>query len=48
MDASQVGICEIPDNAWCDGVTPTAGHRFAVVLLLEHGRLRVDNLARGN
>ena len=47
MDASQVGICEIPDNAWCDGVTPTAGHRFAVVLLLEHGRLpEVDNLAR--
>ena len=47
MDASQVGICEIPDNAWCDGVTPTAGHRFAVVLLQEHGRLpEADNLAR--
>ena len=47
MDASQVGICEIPEQAWCSDHTPTPGHRFAVVLLLEHGRLpEADNPAR--
>jgi hypothetical protein len=46
MDASQVGICEIPDNAWLEGVAP-GSHRFAVVLLVEDGRLPDGgNLAR--
>ena len=48
MDASQVGICHIPDNAWLDGADPVAGHDHAVVMLFEHPRLPdADNLARG-
>ena len=41
MNASQIGICRIPANAWTAGAkaTTTAGHEFAVVLLLEHGRV---------
>ncbi|MGB0629648.1 MAG: Fe-S protein [Alphaproteobacteria bacterium] len=47
MDASQVGICRIPDNAWLDGVDAIAGHDHAVVMLFEHPRLPdADNLAR--
>ncbi len=47
MDASQVGICRIPDNAWLDGATPVAGHDHAVVMLFEHPRLPdAGNLAR--
>jgi ferredoxin len=38
MNASQVGICEVPQNAWAQGVEPL-NHRYAVVLLLEHGRV---------
>jgi ferredoxin len=38
MNASQVGICRIPANAWATGVEPE-DHDHAVVLLLEHGRL---------
>ncbi len=38
MNASQIGICRIPANAWTsDGVA--ARHEYAVVLLLEHGRV---------
>ncbi len=48
MDASQVGICRIPDNAWLDGAAPAAGHTHAVVMLFEHPRLpEAGNLARG-
>jgi ferredoxin len=47
MDAAQVGICRIPGNAWLEGSEPGA-HRFAVVLLIEDGKLPdADNLARG-
>lgn len=47
MDASQVGICRIVDNAWLAGMDPVAGHTHAVVMLFEHPRLPdKDNLAR--
>jgi ferredoxin len=38
MNASQVGVCRIPTNAWVQGAA-VEGHDFAVVLLLEHGRV---------
>ena len=38
MNASQIGICRMPENAWAEGATPL-GHAFAVVLVLERGRL---------
>jgi len=38
MNASQVGICRIPANAWVQGAA-AEDHDFAVVLLLEHGRV---------
>ena len=38
MNASQVGVCRIPANAWADGGAPP-DHDHAVVLLLEHGRV---------
>lgn len=41
MNASQVGICEIPENAWLEGASPE-DHRQAVVILLEHGRVPND------
>ena len=48
MDASQVGICRIPENAWLEGRDPVGGHDHAVVLLIEHPRLPDrNNLARG-
>ena len=38
MNASQIAICSIPPNAWTiDGKSRM--HQFAVVLLLEHGRV---------
>ncbi|SVE01015.1 uncharacterized protein METZ01_LOCUS453869, partial [marine metagenome] len=38
MNASQIAICPIPPNAWTiDGKSRM--HQFAVVLLLEHGRV---------
>ena len=47
MDAGQVGICTIPDNAWLDGAEPVEGHTHAVVMLFEHPRLPdTGNLAR--
>jgi hypothetical protein len=46
MNASQIGICRIPDNAWCVGATKDA-HAYAVVILVEYGRVpEVGNLAR--
>ena len=46
MDASQVGICHIPQNAWLVGADGTQ-HDHAVVILVEHGRVPdVGNLAR--
>ncbi|CAN0473949.1 unnamed protein product, partial [Discosporangium mesarthrocarpum] len=48
MDASQVGICRIVDNAWLAGADPVEGHTHAVVMLCEHPRLPdKGNLARG-
>jgi reductive dehalogenase len=47
MNASQVGICRMPDNAWAEGADPL-NHSFAIVLVLEQGRLpEADNPARG-
>lgn len=37
LDASQVGICKLPDNAWYDGVAPL-NHDHAVVIMIAHGR----------
>jgi reductive dehalogenase len=46
MDASHVGICAIPENAWIGGA-PRAAHDHAVVILVEYGRLPdMGNLAR--
>jgi len=46
MNASQVGICRMPENAWAEG-KPPLNHSFAVVLVLEQGRLpEADNPAR--
>ena len=46
MNASQVGICRIPLNAWTNGSDPL-DHDHAIVLLLEHGRVpEADNPAR--
>jgi hypothetical protein len=39
MNASQIGICRVPDNAWCSDGERRAGHDYAVVLLLAHGRV---------
>ncbi len=45
MDASQVGICRIPENAWLAGAERSA-HDHAVVVLVEHGKVpEEDNLA---
>ena len=47
MDASQVGICRIPDNAWLAGADPAEDHTHAVVMLFAHPRLPdADNMAR--
>ncbi|MEJ2120717.1 MAG: reductive dehalogenase domain-containing protein [Alphaproteobacteria bacterium] len=46
MNADQVGICAVPETAWCDGADqPKAGqshgpvHDHAVVVLVAHGRV---------
>jgi ferredoxin len=41
LNASQVGICVIPENAWLEGVTPD-DHSNAVVILVEHGSVPAD------
>ncbi len=51
MDASQVGICRIPDNAWLADAERVAHdhtpHDHAIVILVEHGRVPdAGNLAR--
>ncbi len=47
MDASQAGICRIPETAWLPGAQRRA-HAFAVAVLVEHARLpEPDNLAQG-
>jgi ferredoxin len=38
MNASQVGICRIPESGWTAGATRPE-HTHAVVLLVEHGRV---------
>lgn len=46
MNASQVGICRIPANAWARD-SAAFDHDHAVVLLIEHGRVpEPDNPAR--
>jgi ferredoxin len=46
MNASQVGICPIPERAWLAGAEG-ADHDHAVVILVEQERLpEADNLAR--
>ena len=45
MDASQVGICRLPERAWLSGSQPQP-HDHAVVILVEHGRVpEADNAA---
>ena len=45
MDASQVGICRVPDSAWLHE-SEKSTQAFAVVILVEHARLpEPDNLA---
>ena len=45
MDASQVGICQIPANAWFQGVEQSE-HTHAIVILVEHARVpEADNPA---
>ena len=47
MDAGQVGICRIPENAWLEGHSRIAGHDYAIVILLELPRVpEKGNLAR--
>ena len=47
MDASQVGICKIPDKAWFKDQNKNTAHSHAIVLLIEHPRLPdKDNVAR--
>ena len=47
MDASQVGICRIPDNAWLIGAEKSPWSH-AIVLLVEDGKIPdEDNLAHG-
>jgi ferredoxin len=47
LDASQVGICLIPNNAWYKG-KEIAGHQYAVVVLVEFGKFpEADNIASG-
>ncbi len=36
LNASQVGICNIPENAWLEDASPN-NHGRAVVILVEHG-----------
>ena len=46
MDASQVGICHLPEAAWLAGAERES-HDHAVVILVEHGRVpEPGNLAR--
>ncbi len=46
MNASQVGVCGMPETAWFAG-SERAGHDHAVVILVEHGRVpEPDNIAR--
>ncbi|MBI3452034.1 MAG: Fe-S protein [Rhodospirillales bacterium] len=45
LDASAVGICRIPANAWLEG-TGRPAHGFAIVAMVEHPRLpEIGNLA---
>ncbi|MDE0060652.1 MAG: hypothetical protein OXP07_21255, partial [Defluviicoccus sp.] len=47
MDASQMGICRIPESAWLAGVERCDGHDHAIVILIEHARVAEEgNLAR--
>ncbi|MFP6742308.1 MAG: Fe-S protein [Alphaproteobacteria bacterium] len=47
LNGSQIGICHVPENAWLVG-GERRDHPYAVVVLVEHGRLpEDDNLARG-
>ncbi len=47
LDASMVGICALPPNAWLQG-KPLKEHRYAIAVLVEYGRFpEADNLAAG-
>ncbi|MEC7490913.1 MAG: Fe-S protein [Pseudomonadota bacterium] len=47
MDASQVGICRVPVNAWLEGSLPVKSQTHAIVILIEHpGLPDKDNIAR--
>lgn len=45
LDSAHVGICAMPQNAWCLG-TGKIDHSIAIVIAIEHGRIpENDNLA---
>jgi len=45
LDVSQVGICEIPENAWYAGV-PQPAHTHAIAIVQAYGRVpEAENLA---
>ena len=45
LDASQAGICEMPDSAWYSDAEPSP-HKYAIVILQAHGRVpEPENLA---
>ena len=47
IDASQAGICDMPESAWYDDATPAA-HSHAIVVLVAHPRVpEPDNIAHG-
>ena len=44
FDASQIGICEIPENGWLDD--RDAAHKFAIVVMVAHSDpIDADNMA---
>ena len=45
LDAAQIGICNMVDNAWYKGVTP-CNHTYAIVIAVRPGRTpETNNLA---
>jgi reductive dehalogenase len=42
LDASQVGICELSESCWYEGVTPE-NHTHAVIVMVEYSRLPEEN-----
>ncbi len=48
LDASEAGLCKVPDNAWLQGASRPAGHTHALVILVEYGdSIDPANMAAG-